>query len=43
MIHFLKNMVIAGGLLQIADFGAGAHSLDARRLRNQASAAEQLS
>ena len=28
MIHFLKNMMIAGGLLQIAAFGAGALSLD---------------
>jgi putative oxidoreductase len=31
MIHFLKNVMIAGGLLQIAHFGAGALSLDARR------------
>ena len=30
MIHFLKNMMIAGGLLQIVHFGAGAFSLDAR-------------
>ena len=30
MIHFLKNLMIAGGLLQIASFGAGAWSLDAR-------------
>ena len=30
MIHFLKNAMIAGGLLQIAYFGAGAWSLDAR-------------
>jgi putative oxidoreductase len=28
MIHFLKNLMIAGGLLQIAAFGAGALSLD---------------
>src|SRR5262249_1208393 len=28
MIHFLKNVMIAGGLLQIAAFGAGALSLD---------------
>lgn len=33
MIHFLKNISIAGGLLQVAAFGAGALSLDARRLR----------
>ena len=31
MIHFLKNLMIAGGLLQIVHFGAGAVSLDARR------------
>ncbi|WMT76448.1 DoxX family protein [Bradyrhizobium sp. Ash2021] len=30
MIHFLKNVMLAGGLLQIAHFGAGAFSLDAR-------------
>ena len=33
MIHFLKNLAIAGGLLQVAAFGAGAFSLDARRAR----------
>jgi putative oxidoreductase len=31
MVHFLKNFAIAGGLLQIAAFGAGEFSLDARR------------
>jgi putative oxidoreductase len=30
MIHFLKNVMIAGGLLQITYFGAGAWSLDGR-------------
>ena len=30
MINFLKNVMIAGGLLQIAAFGAGAVSLDNR-------------
>jgi putative oxidoreductase len=30
MIHFLKNVMLAGGLLQITYFGAGAFSLDAR-------------
>lgn len=30
MIHFLKNLLIAGGLLQIVYFGAGPISLDAR-------------
>jgi putative oxidoreductase len=31
MIHFLKNLAMAGGLLQVAAFGAGAYSLDSRR------------
>lgn len=31
MIHLLKNFAMAGGLLQIAAFGAGSLSLDARR------------
>jgi putative oxidoreductase len=43
MIHFLKDIMIAGGLMLIAHFGAGQYSLDARRLRNQGSAAEQAS
>jgi putative oxidoreductase len=30
MIHFLKNVMMAGGLLQIVAFGAGAFSLDNR-------------
>ena len=30
MIHFLKNIMMAGGLLQIVAFGAGALSLDNR-------------
>ena len=34
MIHFLKNVMIIGGLLQIAHFGAGAYSLDARMRRD---------
>ncbi|WP_421423184.1 DoxX family protein [Agrobacterium rosae] len=34
MIHFLKNISIVGGLLQVAAFGAGSLSLDARRLRS---------
>ena len=33
MIHFLKNVMMAGGLLQIVAFGAGAISLDNRRAR----------
>src|SRR5689334_1063703 len=31
MIHFLKNVMMAGGLLQIAAFGAGALSIDSWR------------
>ena len=31
MIHFLKNVAMAGGFLQLAAFGAGGWSLDARR------------
>ena len=34
MIHFLKNIMIIGGLLQIGHFGAGRYSLDARRARD---------
>jgi putative oxidoreductase len=30
MIHFLKNIAMAGGLLQVAAFGAGTFSLDGR-------------
>jgi putative oxidoreductase len=30
-IHFLKNVAIVGGLLEVAAFGAGRFSLDARR------------
>lgn len=33
MIQFLKNLAIAGGLLQVAAYGAGAVSLDARLAR----------
>jgi putative oxidoreductase len=33
MIHFLKNVMMAAGLLQIAAFGAGALSLDHRLLK----------
>jgi putative oxidoreductase len=35
MIHFLKNVMMAGGLLQIAAFGAGAFSLDNRHKKNE--------
>jgi putative oxidoreductase len=33
-IHFVKNLAIAGGLLQVAVAGAGRLSLDARRLQH---------
>jgi putative oxidoreductase len=36
MIHFLKNVMIAGGLLQIVYFGAGPMSIDATRKQSQA-------
>jgi putative oxidoreductase len=39
MIHFLKNVMMAGGLLQIAAFGAGALSVDNRRERSAGLAA----
>ena len=34
MIHFLKNVMIAGGPLQIVTFGGGALSIDNRRKSN---------
>ncbi|GIZ50294.1 DoxX family protein [Noviherbaspirillum aridicola] len=33
LIHLLKNFAMAGGLLQVAAFGAGLYSLDARKAR----------
>jgi putative oxidoreductase len=36
MIHFLKNVMMAGGLLQIVAFGAGALSVDNRNARDGA-------
>jgi putative oxidoreductase len=33
MIHFLKNVMMAGGLLQIVAFGAGALSMDNRNAK----------
>jgi putative oxidoreductase len=36
MIHFLKNVMIAGGLLQIVAFGAGALSIDNRSVEGGA-------
>ncbi|WP_332851447.1 DoxX family protein [Duganella sp. S19_KUP01_CR8] len=34
MIHLLKNIAMAGGLLQVVAFGAGAYSFDNRRAAN---------
>jgi putative oxidoreductase len=31
MIHFLKNVAMAGGFLQLVAFGAGAWGIDGRR------------
>ena len=39
MIHFLKNVMMAGGLLQIAAFGAGAFSIERWRRRSAAPSA----
>lgn len=39
MIHFLKNIMLAGGLLQIVHFGAGALSLDQRKISSSRPAA----
>lgn len=39
MIHLLKNLAMAGGLLQVAAFGAGALSLDARTSTRRAASA----
>jgi putative oxidoreductase len=33
LIHLLKNFAMAGGLLQVAAFGAGAFSIDGRTSR----------
>jgi putative oxidoreductase len=43
MIHFLKNVMMAGGLLQIVAFGAGAISIEGwRRKSGTASAAAAI-
>lgn len=39
MIHFLKNLAITGGFLQVAAFGAGRFSVDARRVSAKAETA----
>jgi putative oxidoreductase len=33
LFHFLKNVAMAGGLLQVVAFGAGRFGLDARRVQ----------
>ncbi|KFI06300.1 DoxX family protein [Massilia sp. BSC265] len=33
LIHFMKNIAMAGGLLQVVAFGAGAYSVDALGMR----------
>jgi len=35
MIHFLKNIAIAGGLFQVAAFGAGSISIDGLRIKGR--------
>ncbi|MFM0169852.1 DoxX family protein [Paraburkholderia sediminicola] len=40
MFHFLKNVAMAGGLLQVVAYGAGAFSFDNRRALPVASAAQ---
>ncbi len=35
MIHFLKNIAIAGGLFQVATFGAGSISIDGLRIKGR--------
>jgi putative oxidoreductase len=42
MIHFLKNVMMAGGLLQVVAFGAGAISLDARLSRGGVAVAQTV-
>ena len=31
IFHFIKNLIMTGGLLQIVAYGAGAYSIDSRR------------
>jgi putative oxidoreductase len=42
MIHFLKNVMMAGGLLQIAAFGAGALSVDNWRKNGELSSSSAV-
>ena len=43
MIHFLKNIAIVGGLLQVAAFGGGALSIDAWLARSRSPAGRAVS
>ena len=43
MIHFLKNISMAGGLLQVVAFGAGSFSIDGRRAGASGNAAARAS
>lgn len=36
MFHFMKNLVMTGGLLQIVAYGAGAISIDNRLSKDRA-------
>jgi putative oxidoreductase len=38
IFHFIKNLIMTGGLLQVVTYGAGALSIDNRRLKNHAAA-----
>lgn len=42
MFHFLKNVMMAGGLLQIVAFGAGAISLDNRLQKSHGASASAV-
>ncbi|MFL9965979.1 DoxX family protein [Paraburkholderia sediminicola] len=42
MFHFLNNLAMAGGLLQVVAFGAGAYSIDNIRRTSGASVAPAL-
>src|SRR6266404_3777143 len=42
MFHFLKNVMMAGGLLQIVAFGAGVISVDSRLSRGRGTVASAV-
>jgi putative oxidoreductase len=37
IFHFIKNLVMTGGLLQVVNYGAGAISVDSKHSKNSAS------